>query len=101
MAKKKKIPIGGKSLEGRVNKKIRALCEALKRCEQLGEPAMAVKALAFCRRIAAFLKDCEQTQERTAEGLDPFVLENDDAVECLHDCIDDAREITGEAPHLV
>jgi len=59
------------------------------------------EALALCRRIALFLKDGEQTKERDNEGLGAFVLENDDAVECLHDCIDMAREITGEAPDLV
>ena len=55
--------------------------------------------LKLLRRVALMLKDGEQTEARVKEGLDEFVLENDDAVDTLHEIITEAREITGEKPH--
>jgi hypothetical protein len=57
--------------------------------------------LKLCRQIAFFLKDGEQTKERVSGGIEPFVMENDDAVSTLHSVIDQARELTGERPDLV
>ena len=56
-------------------------------------------AIKLLRRMAMMLKDGEQTEERVKEGLDEFVLENDDAVDTLHELITEARELTAEKPH--
>ena len=64
-----------------------------------------VKNVACCRelctRIALLLKDGEQTRDRVTEGLEPFVLENDDAVNTLHSLIDEARKLVGGRTDLV
>ena len=56
-------------------------------------------AIKLLRRMALMLKDGEQTEDRVKEGLDEFVLENDDAVDTLHELITEARELTAEKPH--
>ena len=56
-------------------------------------------AIKLLRRMAVMLKDGEQTEERVKEGLDEFMLENDDAVDTLHELITEARELTAEKPH--
>ena len=47
----------------------------------------------LCDIIAAFLKDGE-----TDEDGNEFILENDDAVDSLHDLINIARDIVKEDP---
>lgn len=67
----------------------------------LGDPNFVsyTGMLTLCRRMAMMLKDGELTEERIKEGLDEFVLENDDAVDTLHELITEARKLTAEKPH--
>jgi hypothetical protein len=63
------------------------------------DPVSYTGMLYLCRRIAMFLRDGEQTEERQKHGMDTFELTHEDAAITLHYLIEEARELTGEKPH--
>lgn len=65
----------------------------------LGNPDAVsyMRLLEFARRVAQFKKDGE-THDLGDGCPEPFDMASDDAVDTLHSCITEARDITGESP---